>query len=155
MGALLGIDLGKVRVGLSLCHESGSGSTGFALPLATVPFQEAELFAKEILLLLSEYSIDTIIMGLPLNENGTEGGQALFTKNYAKELSGFLPCPVLMWDERYSSSEAAGMLMHLPRKKRRKKTHIDSVAAQIILQSYLDHHKTCPGSVLYRYCRGV
>ncbi len=152
MVAILGVDLGKVRVGLSLCHNPES--SGFALPLSTVPYKKAEEFAQDLLLLSEEQKIEAIVMGLPLNEDGSEGGQARFTKGYAEELSTYLPFPVMMWDERYSTAEAAGMLTHLSRKKKRKKTHIDSVAAQIILQSYLDNHRTCPNSVLYNFQNG-
>lgn len=139
MGRILCIDYGRARIGTAYCDESRS----FAFPIAVFTrHKKIELTYQEIQKkLLTLGTFDLIIVGLPLLLSGQEGEMAIEAKAFGSALSEFLSIPVLFWDERLSSSQADRMLKesNLSRKERAK--HSDTMAATLILQSYLDFKK--------------
>ncbi len=133
MGRLLALDVGEKRVGVALCDETQT----LARPLLTLQrASKKEDFAK-IVTLCREHSIEKVIIGLPKTLRGEEGPQAQRVRRYALELQAALNLPIDFWDERYSSVDAQERLA-LAGRKPRAKGEIDSAAAAIILQEYLD-----------------
>ncbi len=133
MGRMLALDVGEKRVGVALCDETQT----LARPLLTVKrASKKEDFAK-IAALCREHRIEKVIVGLPKTLRGEEGPQAQRVRHYAAGLQAALNLPIEFWDERYSSVDAHERLAVAGRKLRAK-GEIDSAAAAIILQEYLD-----------------
>jgi putative Holliday junction resolvase len=133
MGRLLGLDVGDKRVGVAICDETQT----LARPLITLNrASKKEDFAK-ISTLCREHAIEQVIVGLPKTLRGDEGPQAQRVRRYAAELQAALNLPIEFWDERYSSVDAHERLTSSSRKARAT-GDIDSAAAAIILQEYLD-----------------
>ncbi|HTP09728.1 MAG TPA: Holliday junction resolvase RuvX [Anaerolineae bacterium] len=133
MGRLLALDVGEKRVGVALCDETRT----LARPLLTLNrASKKEDFAR-IATLCREHSIEKVIVGLPKTLRGEQGPQAQRVRRYASELQAALNLPIEFWDERYSSVDAQERLASASRKARAK-GDIDSAAAAIILQEYLD-----------------
>jgi putative Holliday junction resolvase len=133
MSRLLGLDVGEKRIGVAICDETLT----LARPLLTITrASKKEDFAK-IATLCREQAIAQVIVGLPKTLRGEEGPQAQRVRRYASELQAALNLPIDFWDERYSSVDAQERLASSSRKARAK-GDIDSAAATIILQEYLD-----------------
>jgi putative pre-16S rRNA nuclease len=133
MSRLLGLDVGEKRVGVAICDETRT----LARPLLTLNrASKKEDFAK-LAALCREHAIEKVIVGLPKTLRGEEGPQAQRVRRYALELQAALNLPIEFWDERYSSVDAQERLASSSRKVRAK-GDIDSAAAAIILQEYLN-----------------
>lgn len=135
----LGLDLGTRTVGIAISDITKT----IATTLKTIRFEENDYDSllpqvKEIVL---NEKIEKIILGLPKNMNNSIGDRALTTMDFKEKLSQYLNIEVILQDERLSTVEANNYLLQadLSRKKRKKK--IDAVAANIILQTYLDKEK--------------
>lgn len=137
----LGIDLGSKTIGLSLSDETLTIASAYK----TIFFDNEDYASTidEIKNVVEENNVKKIVMGLPKNMNNTLGERALITLEYKKLLDNALDIEIIMMDERLTSVISNSVLIEadLSRKKRKKK--VDSVAAQIILQSYLDKEKNC------------
>lgn len=135
----LGIDLGSKTVGLSLSDETLTIASAYK----TIYFDNEDYLStiKDIKSVVEDYNVKKIVMGLPKNMNNTLGERALITLNYKKLLEDNLNIEVIMMDERLTSVISNNVLIEadLSRKKRKKK--VDGLAAQIILQDYLDKEK--------------
>ncbi|MBQ5357084.1 MAG: Holliday junction resolvase RuvX, partial [Oscillospiraceae bacterium] len=88
---------------------------------------------------------EAVIVGLPLNMNGSEGPRAELCREFAAKLSEKISVPVRMWDERQTTVSAAGFLNETDTRGKKRKAVIDAVAAVIILDSYLQWRKNHPG----------
>ena len=133
MSRLLGLDVGEKRIGVAVCDETQT----LARPLLTLKrASKKEDFAK-LAALCHEHAIEKVIVGLPKTLRGEEGPQAQKVRRYAAELQAALDLPIEFWDERYSSVDAQERLASSSRRPRAK-GEIDSAAAAIILQEYLD-----------------
>lgn len=129
----LALDVGDVRIGVAV---SESGVIAATLPAITRESRRATLDAIEDL--ARQYAVGTVLIGLPLLEDGTEGSQAEKSRALGRSLARRAPAlRIEYWDERYSSAEARAILGKLPADPGR----IDSVAAAVILQEYLNAAK--------------
>jgi putative Holliday junction resolvase len=133
MKKALGIDLGDARVGVAVSDDLGM----LAHPLETISTQSTNV-VKRVLALASERTVETIIVGMPRNMNGSHGPAADKAKAFIEELRRETTLPIVSWDERLSTVSAQRALQEAGRNTRKQKSVIDQVAAQIILQSWLD-----------------
>lgn len=133
MKKALGIDLGDARVGVAVSDDLGM----LAHPLETISTQSTNV-VKRVLALAGERSVETIIVGMPRNMNGSHGPAADKAKAFIEELRRETTLPIMAWDERLSTVSAQRALQEAGRNTRKQKSVIDQVAAQIILQSWLD-----------------
>ena len=135
----LGLDLGTRTLGCSISDISGT----IASTLKTIRFPDSEyaVLIPQIKEIVHEYEIGKIILGFPKNMNNTIGPRGETTLEFKKMLESELGLEVILQDERLSTVEATHYLLQadLSRKKRKKK--VDSLAANIILQTYLDKKK--------------
>lgn len=135
----LGIDLGSKTVGLAMSDLTGT----IASTYKTIFFKNEDYQStiSEIKQIVEDYDIKKIIIGLPKNMNNTLGERAMITTKYKELLEEELDIPVIMFDERLTSVISNSILIEgdMSRKKRKKK--VDSVAAQVILQDYLNKEK--------------
>ena len=131
---LLGIDLGTKTIGLAVSDPS----LKIASPIKTLNRSKLKKNSPEIALIASEHSIGGIVVGMPINMDGTVSARAQATKDWAFSLVELLFVPIAFWDERLSTVavEKAMIKADLSRKKRAKQ--IDSAAATYILQGALD-----------------
>ena len=131
MKPLLAIDHGQARTGIAISDELRF----LAHPLETVPTPSALRRIKQI---VSEKNIERVVIGLPRHMNGSHGGGAENVKQFAEKLRSEISCEVVLWDERLSTQAAERVLRESGRKTRQTRGVIDQVAAQMILQGYLD-----------------
>lgn len=129
----LGIDYGQKRTGLAICDVAET----IASPLKVLTVARSELFASIAEIVKGE-NIEAIVLGLPLNMDGTAGHQVKFVQDFARRIKEHVPLPVYFQDERLSSFEAEGKLSGTELTRKKKKARLDAVAAAAILQSFLD-----------------
>lgn len=130
---ILGIDTGDARFGLALSDELGM----LAHPLETIEVRKVEPLAR-IAEIVKRDRIGTIVVGLPRNMDGTYGPAAEKTRAFVEKLRNAVPCEVKFWDERLTTVAAQKSLHAGGRNTKKSRPVIDQVAAQIMLQSYLD-----------------
>jgi putative Holliday junction resolvase len=130
---LLGIDHGDSRIGLAISDELGS----FAHPYRTL--QSGARLLEEIRAVVEHEKISGIVIGLPKNMDGTLGPSATKAKLFGEQLAQVVPSmKILFWDERLTTREAQRALHAAGKNVKQSKKMIDQVAAQILLQNYLD-----------------
>lgn len=136
---ILGLDLGTRTLGMALSDETGTIASAFK----TIRFEEScyDELLQPILDVVQEYHVQKIVLGFPKNMNNTVGERGLTTQMFQQKLESFLNMEVFLQDERLSTVEATNYMIcaDMSRKKRKKK--VDSLAASIILQTYLDRMK--------------
>ena len=130
---LLGLDYGDSRIGLAISDQLGS----FAHPYRTLP--SGHRVVEEIRAIVAREQISGIVIGLPRNMDGTLGSSAAKAKSFGEQLALALPAiKILFWDERLTTQEAQRALHAAGKTTRQSRKMIDQVAAQILLQNYLD-----------------
>ncbi len=138
----LGIDHGDARIGLALSDDLGM----LAHPLKTIHRKQTPDPLAEIAEIVDERKIDTVVIGMPLRMDGTEGTAAAKVRTFIAALTSRLSAAVSIAtiDERLSTVVAQEELMASGRNLRRSRAIIDQAAACVILQDYLDSHDTPP-----------
>ena len=139
MPRFLGIDYGTKRIGLAVSDPEAT----MASPLTTL--QSRGDAAQDVVVLAAvvrEYEIDELVVGLPLNMDGTEGKQAKITRAFGEALTHQTNLPVHYYDERLSSFTAEELLRPAELTRKKKKARLDGVAAQVMLQASLDARAT-------------
>ena len=131
------IDLGDVRTGLAFSDGLGV-IAGRALTLTA---KNREELISKLLFEINAEGASLIVVGLPLNMDGTEGPRAEKARAFAEILRGKTDVPVVLWDERSTSVTANRILSDAGKKKKKQRALVDAVAASVILQSYLDANK--------------
>ena len=132
---ILGVDYGEVRTGLALSDPLEMLASAVETVTAYQPEKAARAGADKALALKAEH----IVLGLPKNLNGTSGDRIEVTRKFAHDLTDKLPdMEIVFWDERLTTVQAAGILNVTNTRGKDRKNVIDTVAASIILQSYLD-----------------
>ncbi|MGR3511616.1 MAG: Holliday junction resolvase RuvX [Paracoccaceae bacterium] len=133
-GPLIGLDLGTHTIGIAL----SDGLRHVATPIETIKRKKFGLDAKALQVHLEENSVAGIVLGLPLNMDGTEGSRCQATRAFARNLDPLVTCPIGFWDERLSTVAAERALLEADTSRRRRAEVIDHVAASFILQGALD-----------------
>ena len=131
---LFGLDLGTKTIGIALSDVSRMIASG----LETLARSKFTADAQALLALAQKYGVGGLVIGLPINLDGTEGPRAQATRAFARNLARLTPLPILLWDERLTTAEAERMLIEADTSRRRRAQVIDKVAATIILQGALD-----------------
>ncbi|MBT2734238.1 putative Holliday junction resolvase [Neobacillus sp. B4I6] len=133
---VLGLDVGTKTVGVALSDEFGWTAQG----LTTLKInEEKNVFGfEEIGQLIKEYQVDTVVIGLPKNMNGTIGPRAEASMQFAKEIESKFAVPTVLWDERLTTMAAERVLLEADVSRKKRKKVIDKMAAVMILQGYLD-----------------
>ncbi len=135
---IMGIDYGDSRVGIALSDPLGITAQG----LTTLPNKVYSKMLDNLVALACEHNVTKIVLGMPKNLNGTSGDRAEVTEAFRNDLVSRLPdTEIVLWDERLTTVQAAGILNVTNTRGKDRKNVIDTVAASIILQSYLDYIK--------------
>lgn len=132
---LLGIDYGRKRIGVA----HGDDETGIAFALTTVTGRnDVTRDARNITDLCQDHDAKTVVVGLPLNMDGSEGAQAALTRQFASELERLSGCQLIWQDERLTTQAAHGDLDDIGLTGKKRKEKLDALAARQILQAYFD-----------------
>src|SRR5881409_3977589 len=132
MNRILALDFGRARIGVAISDELQL----LAHPLETVPAKERP--ASRVAEIVREKKVDHVVAGIPRQMNGQIGTAATEALQFVEKLRAVLPCPVVTWDERLTTVAAHRALRDAGKKTRQTRGYVDQVAAQMILQSYLD-----------------
>ncbi|MEO0062267.1 MAG: hypothetical protein RLZZ08_827 [Pseudomonadota bacterium] len=132
-GALMGLDLGTRTIGTAFCDAGWT----FATPGKTVPRGKFTVDMAILATLVKERSVRGIVLGLPLNMDGSGGPRAQSSRAYARNLAP-LGLPVLLWDERWSTQSAERDMIAQDMSRAKRAERIDSHAAAVILQAAID-----------------
>ncbi len=133
-GALIGLDLGSKTVGVA----ASDPDRRLAAPVETITRRRFNLDARRILDLAAERRAAGIVLGLPINMDGTEGPRAQSTRAFARNLAQLTELPIALWDERLSTAAVERALIAADLSRARRKAVIDAHAAAYILQGALD-----------------
>ena len=135
----LGLDLGDRSLGIAVSDDLN----WLARPIETFKFEDRD-FTRALnytLSLVNKHKVDTIVLGLPKNMDGTEGIQAQTCRTFKDSIIENINIKVILWDERLTSKMASNMMIDQKLKRKKRKQSIDAMAAVIILQGYLDSLK--------------
>jgi putative Holliday junction resolvase len=132
MNRILGLDFGRARIGVAISDELQM----LAHPLETIPANEEP--ASRVAEIVREKQVDHVVAGIPRQMNGQIGTAATEVLDFVEKLRAILPCPVVTWDERLTTVAAHRALRDAGKKTRDTRGYVDQVAAQMILQTYLD-----------------
>lgn len=132
MNPILGIDFGRARIGVAISDEL----LFLAHPLETIPADKRS--TGRVAEIVREKKIDHVVVGIPRHMSGEVGAAANEALRFVEELRAILPCEVVTWDERLTTVAANRALREAGKKTRATRGYVDQVAAQMILQGYLD-----------------
>ena len=133
----MGLDIGTKRTGVAISDESQT----IAFPSALVQASHKDDWIRKLLNIIQDYELESIVVGLPLNQHGEEGRDAVNVRQYIALLRDRCSVPVLEWDERFTTVQAERALLEGDISREDRKTKIDKIAATILLQAYLDQKR--------------
>jgi putative holliday junction resolvase len=133
-GALIGLDLGTKTIGVAVCDPDRRVAT----PVETIMRKRFALDAGRILALAAERRAAGVVLGLPINMDGSEGPRAQSTRAFARNLAKLTELPIALWDERLSTAAVERALIAADASRAKRKAVIDAHAAAYILQGALD-----------------
>lgn len=134
---ILALDVGTKRIGVAMSDEllitAQGGETIYRKDAKT----DMDIIAKRI----ADNGVGEVVVGLPLNMDGSQGPKANEVIVFIEELSKVITVPVKTWDERLTTAQAERVMLEADTSRAKRKKHVDKLAAQVILQSYLDSRK--------------
>lgn len=133
-GKILGLDLGTKTIGVAI----SDGMRYSASPLETIKRTKFTQDAERIVALIAENQAVALILGLPLNMDGSEGPRVQSTRAFARNLAQKIDLPIAFWDERLSTSAVTRMMIEADLRRDRRAEVVDKLAASYILQGALD-----------------
>lgn len=133
-GRLIGLDLGTKTIGLALSDIG----RGIATPMDTIRRKKFTIDAEQLLGICGKQSVGGIVLGLPLNMDGSEGPRAQATRAFARNLSQKTELPITYWDERLSTAAVTRTLLEADSSRAKRADVVDKMAAAFILQGFLD-----------------
>ena len=133
-GPLFGLDLGEKNIGVAVCDPNRRVAT----PVETIRRTKFTPDAERLAALAAERGIVGLVMGLPLNMDGTEGPSAQRARAFARNLPRILDLPLAFWDERLSTAAMERDLIAIDTKRKKRAEKIDESAAAFILQGAID-----------------
>ena len=132
MSRILAIDLGSKRIGLAMTDPLAK----IASPYKTLHYRSDKHLISEILSIVEANAVETVVIGLPLNEDATESQGSIRSRSFAAKLNR-KGLDTVLWDERYTSQDAEESLRRCGLDRRKALAKIDSIAASYILEDYL------------------
>jgi putative Holliday junction resolvase len=134
---LLGLDLGSKRIGIAICDDNQS----IATPFKTIKKDRMDKLINELKLIIKENIIEGIVVGNPINMDGSLGPSAQSVKDVCKNILKNIDIPLCLWDERLSTAGAFNLSSQLDVNVSKKVKYIDQNAAAFILQGAIDYLK--------------
>ena len=137
---LLGLDLGEKTIGLALSDTSLT----IATPMQTLKRGKFKADAAQLDIIISAQGVGGLVVGLPLNMDGTDGPSAQSARAFGRNWVAHSPLPLIFQDERLSTSAVTRTLLEADTSRRRRAEVVDKMAAAYILQNALDRLRTIP-----------
>src|SRR3712207_711562 len=132
---LFGIDLGTKTIGIAMSDVERS----IATPLETIKRVKFTPDVGKMRALAERFGVGGIVMGLPLNMDGTEGPRSQATRAFVRNMKPIVPCPIAFWDERLSTFAVTRTLLDADASRARRAELVDKMAAAYVLQGFLDY----------------
>ena len=136
---IMAVDYGEARTGLAMCDEGEI----LASPLQTVFEKDFDACAEQVAKISKEKKAAMIIVGDPVNMNGTRGERSQKCALFAEKLRELTSVEVKMWDERSSTVTAISYMNEVNKRGKKRKAVLDQAAAAVILESYLNYRRNC------------
>ncbi len=130
---IMAVDYGDSHTGLACCDRTET----LASPIGVIDEKNFNICAEKVAAMSVEYEAGLIVVGNPLNMNGSAGPRSEMCKSFAELLQNLVEVPVVMWDERSSTVTAHQMMNDVNKRGKKRKAVIDAVAAAVILENYL------------------
>ncbi|MGN0596709.1 MAG: Holliday junction resolvase RuvX [Ruminiclostridium sp.] len=137
---ILAVDYGDSHTGLACCDRTET----LASPLGIIHEKNFNICVEKVAAASVEYEVGLIVVGNPINMNGSYGPRSEKCCLFAELLRNFVEVPVVMWDERSTTVTAHNMMNEVNKRGKKRKEVIDAVAAAIILESYLNFRRNNP-----------
>ena len=131
---LMGLDLGSKTIGVATSDRTRT----IATPIETIARKKFTADAERLLRIIEAENIGLIVLGMPVNMDGTEGTRCQSTRAFARNFARLSPVPIVFWDERLSTAAVERMLIQADASRARRDQVIDKLAAAWILQAALD-----------------
>ena len=132
---LIGLDLGSKRIGVSICDEKRLVAT----PFKTIDVEKLSNTISQLKSIISENDIKGIIVGHPINMDGSKGSSSQSVKDKVEKISNEINLPIALWDERLSTVGAFNLSSQLDKNVSKRTRNIDKNAAAFILQGAIDY----------------
>lgn len=134
---IMAVDYGDARTGLAACDRTEF----LASPIGVIQEYNFENTVKKVSYAVEEYAVQMVVVGHPLNMDGTAGERAQKCALFAEKLKALVDVPVVLWDERSTTVSAHQVLNETNTRGKKRKEVVDAVAATIILESYLNYRR--------------
>lgn len=134
---VIALDVGEKRIGVAVSDPLGITAQG----VGVITRKNIDDDVNELKRFVDEYKADSIVVGMPLNMDGTKGQSAQKVAEFVEALSSMLDVPIATYDERLSTKESEKFLISSDVSRKKRRRVIDTMAAQLILQSYLERMK--------------
>lgn len=134
---IMAVDFGSARTGIAVCDPTEF----LASPAGVIHERDFTQVALKVFYAAQEYGVQEIVIGNPLNMDGTEGERSELARQLCSAIQKLCPIPVKLWDERQTTVQATNYLNTTNVRGQKRKDIIDEVAATIILESYLAYRK--------------
>lgn len=136
---IVGLDLGNRTLGIAMSDTLGLIAQG----LETLRFEEGnfQIALDYLKQFVDNNKVDLIVLGLPKNMDGSIGFQGQVVQEFQADLQKMIAIPIQLWDERLTTKMATQVLLQADVSRKKRKEHVDKIAATVILQSYLDSRK--------------
>ena len=135
MSYYVGIDFGDQRIGVSISDKEKK----IAFPLGIIQRENKSFGINKLKKMIKNKDVESFVVGLPVRSDGEIGVQGEKVLKYIENLKTHFPHKIVTWDERFTTIIAEKSLLEKDMKRQKRREVIDAIAAQIILQSYLDH----------------
>ena len=133
----MAVDYGDARTGLAACDRTEF----LASPIGVIQEYNFDNTVKKVSYAVQEYAVQMVVVGHPLNMDGTAGERAQKCALFAEKLKELVDVPVVLWDERSTTVSAHQVLNETNTRGKKRKEVVDAVAATIILESYLNYRR--------------
>lgn len=134
---IMAVDYGDARTGLAACDRTEF----LASPIGVIQEYNFDNTVKKVSYAVQEYAVQMVVVGHPLNMDGTAGERAQKCALFAEKLKELVDVPVVLWDERSTTVSAHQVLNETNTRGKKRKEVVDAVAATIILESYLNYRR--------------
>lgn len=134
---LLGLDVGDRRIGMAISDDLGLTAQG----LSTLERRNRRVDMASLQEIITSRQVEGIVVGMPRNMDGSYGERAEITERFIQLLEQTYHLPCIRWDERLTTRQAERVLRSMQQHRRKRKAVRDRIAAQLILQSYLDYQR--------------
>lgn len=131
---IMGLDIGTKKIGVALSDQTGQIASASEVILR----KSDSVAIRRIKQIADEYNVKKIVVGLPVNMDGSDGKSAKMSEKFAGKIKKETEIDICFWDERLSTKEAENIMISADVSRKKRKGVIDKLAAQIILQGYLD-----------------